>query len=118
MIKHIFYIKIDKNHRKVMNFLKKPREPNENGMIAAHDRFATQNIKINSLFENKSDNFKQLEEEIPKKQQIQIKLLKSEVAQQYRIDFCEVTKWLWLRFTWLSDEENRIFNSGVRKCKD
>jgi len=34
------------------------------------------------------------------------------------IDFTEITKWLWLRFTWLSDQENVMFNKGVRKIKD
>jgi hypothetical protein len=45
-------------------------------------------------------------------------LLTSEISFHHRLDFKEVTKWLWLRMTWLSDFENIMFNKGVRKCKE
>jgi hypothetical protein len=52
------------------------------------------------------------------KTQHQKDLLTSEMNSQHRLDFKEVTKWLWLRMTWLSDDSNNMFNKGVRKCKE
>jgi hypothetical protein len=43
--------------------------------------------------------------------------LKKELATQYKIDFYEMTKWVWLKFRGLENEENQLFNMGMEKVK-
>ena len=68
-MKHIFYINLDLKHRNKLTFLKKTHEADERGMLKSCDRFATQNLKINKLFDNKCHNFKEPGEPLPDKTQ-------------------------------------------------
>jgi hypothetical protein len=121
MMKHLFYIKLNKLNKEdgnIMTILKKQDEPDSRGWIKSHDRFSTHNLKLNKLFESKCPSFKEPDSALSPKLQNQKDLLTSEISFHYRLDFKEVTKWLWLRMTWLSDFENIMFNKGVRKCKE